>query len=73
MGEVLDEEKAGVLFKGVPIPNIGYVDIASLMHANDLQRMVQKVHDASIRYGLNMSLKKQNSLDSPNSQHKTYN
>ena len=44
----------------MPISNIRYADDTVLLaeNANDLQRLVQKVHDVSIRYGLNMNLGK---------------
>ena len=60
MREALYEEQAGVLVNGMPVSNIRYADDTVLLaeNANDLQRIVQKVHDVSIRYGLNMNLGK---------------
>ena len=60
MREALYEEQAGVLVNGMPVSNIRYADDTVLLaeNANDLRRIVQKEHDVSIRYGLNMNLGK---------------
>lgn len=56
----LDNETAGVKINGIPINNIRYADDTVLLTENieDLKRVVQKLYENSMHYGLKMNLSK---------------
>uniref|UniRef100_A0A8D9DVR2 Craniofacial development protein 2 n=1 Tax=Cacopsylla melanoneura TaxID=428564 RepID=A0A8D9DVR2_9HEMI len=60
MAKALEEERGGIVINGTPVNNLRYADDTVLLAENieDLQRMLNKVMEASEEYGLTLNTKK---------------
>uniref|UniRef100_A0A8D8TK36 Craniofacial development protein 2 n=1 Tax=Cacopsylla melanoneura TaxID=428564 RepID=A0A8D8TK36_9HEMI len=60
MAKALEEENGGIVINGTSINNLRYADDAVILAENieDLQRMLNKVIDASEEFGLSLNAKK---------------